>query len=114
MPLCIGNPTGATLFVGATHGLEWLTCMLLHPVLREYAEALETGGKVSDIDVGRLLCNRSLVIVPCLNPDGRGNCPAGYRRGRETERTALKRCCRGRTSLGVAGQRQRGGLKPQL
>jgi len=68
--LSIGNPTGATLFVGATHGLEWLTCMILIKFCENLLNALETGGKVSDIDVGRALCNRSLVIVPCLNPDG--------------------------------------------
>ncbi len=82
--LCIGNPTGATLFVGATHGLEWLTCMLLIRFCQQMLEALKTGGKVSDIDVGRALCSRSLVIVPCLNPDGveialRGSEGAGER-----------------------------------
>ena len=68
--LCIGNPMGATLFVGATHGLEWITTLLLIRFCEVVLENLETGGKVSDIDVTKALSGRSLVIVPCLNPDG--------------------------------------------
>ena len=68
--LCLGNPTGATCFVGATHGLEWLTCALLMKFLRNLLGALESGGSVSDIDVRRALRSRALVIIPCLNPDG--------------------------------------------
>ena len=68
--LCIGNPTGATLFVGATHGLEWLTTLLLFRFCENLLEAMRTGGKVSDIDVNKALKNRSLAIIPCLNPDG--------------------------------------------
>ena len=68
--LCIGNPTGATLFVGGVHGLEWLTGMLLIRFCEELLNALECGGKVSEIDVRRAMQNRSLIIVPALNPDG--------------------------------------------
>ena len=68
--LSIGNPTGAISFVGATHGLEWLTCTLLIKFCHNLLAAMEEGGRLSDIDVCRALRNRSLVIVPCLNPDG--------------------------------------------
>ena len=68
--LCIGNPMGATLFVGATHGLEWMTTLLLIRFCEDVLEGLRTGGNVSDIDVTKALQNRSLVIIPCLNPDG--------------------------------------------
>lgn len=68
--LCIGNPMGATLFVGATHGLEWMTTLLLIRFCETVLEGLKTGGKVSDIDVRKALKGRSLVVVPSLNPDG--------------------------------------------
>lgn len=68
--LCIGNPMGATLFVGATHGLEWITTLLLIKFCEVILEGIKTGGKVSDIDIRKALRGRSLVIVPCLNPDG--------------------------------------------
>jgi len=68
--LCVGNPTGATCFVGATHGLEWLTCTLLIKFCHNLLHALDTGGDLSEINVSRALKNRSVVIIPCLNPDG--------------------------------------------
>jgi len=68
--LCIGNPAGATLFVGATHGLEWLTCMLLLRFCQRLLEAMSGNGRISDIDAARAMQSRSLVIIPCLNPDG--------------------------------------------
>lgn len=70
MALSIGNPMGATVFVGAIHGLEWLTGMLLIRFCEDVLEGLRTGGSVSDIDVQKALRSRSLVIVPFLNPDG--------------------------------------------
>ena len=68
--LSIGNPMSATVFVGATHGLEWLTTSLLLRFCQEVLEGLKTGAKVSEIDLRKALRTRSLVIVPCLNPDG--------------------------------------------
>ena len=68
--LCIGNPRSAVTFVGGIHGLEWLTVSLMLRFCHEFIHALETGGQVSDIHVGRAMRNRSLVIIPCLNPDG--------------------------------------------
>ena len=68
--LCIGNPRGAVLFAGGIHGLEWLTTSLMLRFCHEFTHALENGGHVSEINVGRAMRNRSLVIIPCLNPDG--------------------------------------------
>ena len=68
--LSIGNPTGASCFVGTTHGLEWLTCTLLIKFCHNLLNALDAGGDLSEIDVSRALRNRSLVMIPCLNPDG--------------------------------------------
>lgn len=68
--LCIGNPMGASLFVGATHGLEWITTLLLVKFCEVILDGLETGAKVSDIDIRKALRERSLVVIPCLNPDG--------------------------------------------
>ena len=68
--LSIGNPCGAAVFVGATHGLEWLTSSLLLRFCHELLDALHRGGSFSEINVKRAMKNRSLVIIPCLNPDG--------------------------------------------
>lgn len=68
--LSIGNPRGATVMVGATHGLEWLTTLILLRFCEKVLEGLATGGCVSDIDVRKAMRSRSMVIIPCLNPDG--------------------------------------------
>ena len=68
--LSVGNPMNATLFVGATHGLEWITSLLLLRFCEEVLEGLKTGASVSEIDVRKALRSRSLVVIPCLNPDG--------------------------------------------
>ena len=68
--LSIGSPAGAVCFVGATHGLEWLTTTLLIKFCHTLAHSLESGGQLSDIDTARALKTRALSIVPCLNPDG--------------------------------------------
>ncbi|MDL2234175.1 M14 family metallocarboxypeptidase [Ruminococcaceae bacterium OttesenSCG-928-L11] len=68
--LSIGNPDNATLYVGATHGLEWLTSLILLRFLDVILHALQCDCCVSDINMRRALHRRSLVVVPCLNPDG--------------------------------------------
>jgi len=68
--LCIGNPMGSALYVGATHGLEWLTSMLLIRVCARILHALKINGYVGGIKVRRALAARSISMIPCLNPDG--------------------------------------------
>ena len=68
--LCIGDPAGAVMFVGAIHGLEWLTCMLLLRFCDELMYAMASGECHSEIDARIAFRERSLVIIPCLNPDG--------------------------------------------
>ena len=68
--LCVGNPHGSTLYIGAVWGMEWLTTLLLLRFCETVAEALQNGGTVSDVNVERALRRRSLTIIPCLNPDG--------------------------------------------
>lgn len=68
--LCIGNPDGAVVFVGATHGLEWLTTLVLMRFCERVLHGLATGSCVSEVNVSKILSSRSLTIIPCLNPDG--------------------------------------------
>lgn len=68
--LSIGTPQNATLFVGATHGLEWLTELLLLRFCGELLSAMEQSAHLREIDVAKAMSRRSLVIIPCLNPDG--------------------------------------------
>ncbi len=68
--LAIGGMKGATLYVGGVHASEWITTLLLVRFAQELLECWETQTPLAGIDVCRALENRSLVIIPCLNPDG--------------------------------------------
>ena len=60
------------LLVGCTHGSEWITALLLTLFAESLACAAGEGGEIAGIRVerGTLFRGRSLLILPCLNPDG--------------------------------------------
>ena len=64
--LGVGRLKNASLFVGATHGEEWLTSLLLMRFAWEIAAAW-TDEAPSFAGVTR---EKGLIIVPMLNPDG--------------------------------------------
>lgn len=68
--LGIGDVYRGTLFVGGVHGMEWLTTLLLFRFCEDILSAMTTGEPLADIDMARTLENRSIAIIPCLNPDG--------------------------------------------
>ena len=68
--LGFGNLKNAVLFVGATHGIEWLTASLLLRFAEAFAAAYESGGELAEVSLSRVMEGRGLVIVPMLNPDG--------------------------------------------
>ena len=66
----IGDLRNATLFAGAFHGQEWLTCLLLIRYFEALCRAYEAGEPLAGIDVRRVLGERGLLCVPLVNPDG--------------------------------------------
>lgn len=66
----LGEGNKSVLYVGAHHGMEWITSWLLLRMLEEYCELYQNGGKVFDCNVRYLFGARTLCIVPMLNPDG--------------------------------------------
>ena len=68
--LGFGELYRGSLFVGGVHGMEWLTTLLLFRFAEDLLRAMTTGEPLAEIDVARALENRSIVIIPCLNPDG--------------------------------------------
>lgn len=68
--LQIGEPQECVLFVGAFHGMEWLTCSLLLRFIDDLCFALDNGYSLDDVDVRRALLGRGLTVIPCINPDG--------------------------------------------
>lgn len=66
----IGELYHGALYVGGVHGMEWLTTLLLFRFTEDLLRAIATGEPLAEIDVNRTLENRSVVLIPCLNPDG--------------------------------------------
>lgn len=68
--LTVGKPKGSVLFVGATHGSEWMTSLVLLRFFEEICEAFEKKEKLCGTDISAAILKRGLSAVPVLNPDG--------------------------------------------
>ena len=68
--LVLGCGKKTLLFVGAHHGSEYLTANLLLDFAEELCRAADAGKKLFSFSVRELLERRSVVILPCVNPDG--------------------------------------------
>ncbi len=66
----IGEGKKNIAYVGGTHGLEWLTSLLLLKFTENIAFAYENESKLSGFDIKEILDNKKLIIIPELNPDG--------------------------------------------
>ena len=58
------------VYVGAHHGMEWITADILLRFLTEYCEALHRKQPLYSINPSYLFRTRMLCIIPMLNPDG--------------------------------------------
>ena len=88
--LRFGNGSKEVLYVGGTHGNEWITTPLLMKFLEVLSKAYVNNFNVFGVNAQNLFNNVSLYVVPMLNPDGidlvTGSLPQnsyGYRRAQE-------------------------------
>lgn len=68
--ICIGNQQTVTLFAGAFHAQEWLTCTLLVRYLEELAEGYHQSTMLCGNAIRQSLERRGIVFLPMVNPDG--------------------------------------------
>lgn len=68
--LVAGEGDKNILYVGGTHGLEWLTSLLLLKFTENLMAAWDNGTAMAGFDVREILKNRKLIVIPELNPDG--------------------------------------------
>ena len=68
--LQLGEPRERVLYAAGFQGADWGCTHLLLNFARALCQALDTGGRISDIDVRRALLGRGVLFVPCINPDG--------------------------------------------
>ena len=68
--LKIGNSDKVILWLGAFHGMEWLTILVLFKFFDKICFYIQSGENPYGIDFKKIFEEKSLVIVPCVNPDG--------------------------------------------
>ena len=68
--LVLGCGRKTLLYVGAHHGSEYLTAGLLLDFAEELCRAVDVGKQLFSFSVRELLERRSLILLPCVNPDG--------------------------------------------
>ena len=68
--LHIGNGDRRVLYVGAHHGMEWITSLILTQFCEELCQVIEAKRRVCGIYPCDLLDGYTLCVLPMLNPDG--------------------------------------------
>lgn len=70
--ITLGDPEAekGVMYVGAHHGMEWITSVLLLRFVNEYAECLKAKREMYGQNMSYLARTRSIAVVPMLNPDG--------------------------------------------
>lgn len=66
----LGRGAHAVLFLGGTHAQEWITTRLLYRFIEDACAHIESGKAACHVAIGKAMHGRSLLFVPCLNPDG--------------------------------------------
>lgn len=66
----IGEGKRNIVYVGGTHGIEWLTSLLLLKFTENIAGSYENQKTISGFNVRKILEDIKLIIIPELNPDG--------------------------------------------
>ena len=102
--LSVGNVKCATLYIGGVHAKEWLTVLLVLKFFEDLCHSAKTGQELYGNDVSKVLSERGLIIIPCVNPDGVeislcGSDSAGYLSG------WVDAACNGDTALWQANAR---------
>lgn len=68
--LKIGGSDKMILWLGAFHGTEWLTILVLFKFFDKICFYIQSGENPYGINFKKVFEEKSLVIVPCVNPDG--------------------------------------------
>ena len=68
--LVIGNGPRKVLYSASHHANEWITTLVLLYFAEEFAQAIQTGGRIYNQDARRLAEAVTIYMVPMVNPDG--------------------------------------------
>ena len=65
-----GREKHRVLYIGAHHGMEWITTGLLLRFVNEYCELIKSDGMAEGVRAIRLRERCGIYVIPMLNPDG--------------------------------------------
>lgn len=68
--LTLGNGHRSVIYVGAHHGMEWLTSVLLIQFIEDFCNLYESGGLAGKTSVRAVFSTHTITVIPMLNPDG--------------------------------------------
>lgn len=68
--ITLGKGKKNVIYIGAHHGMEWITSALLIKFVYDFAHDYQNGNKSFDISTRILYETRKIHVIPMLNPDG--------------------------------------------
>ncbi len=68
--ITLGRGKKSVIYIGAHHGMEWITSALLIKFIEDYCEEYQNGAHIFDVSTRVLFETRRIHIIPMLNPDG--------------------------------------------
>lgn len=68
--ITLGKGKKSVLYVGAHHGMEWISSALLIRFINEYCEEYKRAGTLFGVSTRFLDMTRKIYVIPMLNPDG--------------------------------------------
>lgn len=68
--LVLGNGPRKVIFTASHHANEWITTLVLLKFAEEFAQAIQTNGRIYDQDARALAERVTIYMVPMVDPDG--------------------------------------------
>ncbi|MFA5562309.1 MAG: M14 family metallocarboxypeptidase [Eubacteriales bacterium] len=68
--LMFGKGSETVLYVGAHHGMEWITSLVLLRFAEDFQKSLAGEGSVCGVNIPFLYRHRRFIVIPTLNVDG--------------------------------------------
>ena len=68
--ITLGEGKKSVLYVGAHHGMEWISTVLLLRFINEYCEMFKKDSRIFNYTLKYLFSTKTIYIIPMLNPDG--------------------------------------------
>ncbi len=68
--LNVGNTKNSVIYVGAVHGCQWLTSLILLLFTERLCHSVKHSHLLCSVDIRKAFSQLGVTVIPCLNPDG--------------------------------------------